>query len=174
MKRTTKRKIKKKVIALTKEILYILRDIAEAIPYPLETKYEYTRRLRNYQNYGVSRAFWELEKQGLVKKIKKEKKRVEYVLTDLGRAKSLKYVYGRKQKIERKDGLSTIVIFDISEEKKRVRDFLRRLLTQNGFTLFQESIFISRYKLLPEFREILSDLKIEHDVKILEGRIVLN
>lgn len=171
MKRTTKNKIKKRVRVITEEILWTLRDLGELVPYPFESKYQHIQRLRHYDRYKVSRALGDLSKNGFIKKIKREKK-VYYSLTDLGRAKSLKYAYSRKLKKVKTNGLSTIVIFDVPEEKKKSREFLRRFLVQNGFIMLQRSVFIGPWEIHPEFRELLRELKIELSVSVIEGRVL--
>lgn len=171
MKRSTKRKLKKKVVEITNEILWTLRDLGELVPYPFESKYQHIQRLRQYDRQQISRALWDLSKQGLVKKIPRKRK-IYYKLTDLGRARSLKYAYGRKSKQLKTNGLSTIIIFDIPEEKKKARDFLRRFLVQNGFIMLQRSVFIGRWQMHPEFRELLKELKIELNVSVIEGRVL--
>lgn len=171
MKKTTKRKLKQKAGQVTNEILWVLRDLAEMVPYPFESKYEHINRLRYYDRYKVSRALGDLTRQGLVKKVRREKK-VYYSLTDLGRAKSLKYAYSKKERAAKTNGLSTIVIFDIPEERRKARDFLRRFLKKNGFMMLQRSVFIGRFEIQPEFKELLSELKVDLNVKVLEGRVL--
>ncbi|OGE74192.1 MAG: CRISPR-associated endonuclease Cas2 [Candidatus Doudnabacteria bacterium RIFCSPLOWO2_02_FULL_42_9] len=173
MKRTTKRKIKKRLKTITGELLWFLRDMGELIPYPFEGKYQYIKRLKYYDRYKISRAFWELDRDGLVKKIKKERK-TYYQITNLGRARSLKYIYSRKLRRAKNNGFSTLVMFDIPEEKKKARQFLRRFLIQNGFMMLQKSVFIGPWELLPEFKELLKELQVELNVNILEGRMLFD
>ncbi len=171
MNRSTKRKIRNRVESVTNEILWFLRDIGEAIPYPFEGKNHHIQRLRYYDRYKVSRAFWELNRKGLIKKVKKDKK-FYYTITDLGRAKSLKYSYSKKPKITKVNGFATIVIFDIPEAKRKARRFLRRFLKDNGFINLQKSVMIGPWELHPEFKELLKELKIELNVSIIEGRVM--
>lgn len=173
MKRTTKRKIEKIALTVGQEILWALKDFGEMIPYPFEGPGQHLRRLREYDRYKVSRSLWELSRQGLVKKAKRERK-VYYYLTDLGRAKSLRYIYAKRPKVSKVNGLSTIVIFDIPEQKRKARQFLRRFLIQNGFTMLQRSVFIGRWEIQPEFKELLKELKIDLDVSVIEGRVLHN
>lgn len=160
-------------MAITNEILWVLRDLGEMVPYPFEGKYQHIQRLRNYDRYQVSRALGDLSKQGLIKKIKKEKK-TYYSLTDLGRAKSLKYFYLRKPKKAKVNGFSTIIIFDIPEEKRKARKFLRRFLKQNGFINLQKSVLIGPWEIHPEFKDLLKELKVELNVSVIEGRVLYN
>jgi DNA-binding transcriptional regulator PaaX len=173
MKRTTKRKLKKAAKAITNEILWTLRDLGELVPYPFEGKYQHLQRLRNYDRYKVSRALRDLSTQGLVKKVSRERK-IYYGLTDLGRAKSLRYAYLKKHKRAKTNGLSTIIIFDIPEEKRKARRFLRKFLKDNGFINLQKSVLIGPWEIHPEFKDLLRELKVELNVSVIEGRVLYN
>ena len=119
----------------------------------------------------INRSLSELEKQRLIRK-RQYRQKLIYEVTDLGKAKSLKWHYKRHNKKVRNDGLSTIVIFDIPESKKKSRDFLRRFLVQNEFHQLQESIYISGCYLLKEFNKLLNELKVTEHVTVLEGRVL--
>ncbi|MBI3952546.1 MAG: CRISPR-associated endonuclease Cas2 [Candidatus Doudnabacteria bacterium] len=172
MKAAPETKIKRYAKRITEEILCFLRDVGEMVPYPFEGKYQYIRRLNNYERYKISRAFWDLKRQGLVKKVEKNKK-AYYIITDLGRAKSLRYSYSQAGKKRKDNGFSTIVIFDIPEEKRKARNFLRQFLKINGFINLQKSVMIGPWELHPEFKELLAELKIDPYVSVLEGRVLV-
>ena len=84
---------------------------------------------------------------------------------------------GRKQLIKNKpvlsqtggqewDGFWRIVIFDIAESQRKLRDLLRRQLIKMGFGALQNSTYISCYDYSKEFLEWL-------DVKGLPGKVLL-
>ena len=84
---------------------------------------------------------------------------------------------GRKQLIKNKpvlsqtggqewDGFWRIVIFDIAEAQRKLRDLLRRQLIKMGFGALQNSTYISCYDYSKEFLEWL-------DVKGLPGKVLL-
>ena len=84
---------------------------------------------------------------------------------------------GRKQLIKNKpvlsqtggqewDGFWRIVIFDIAEAQRKLRDLLRRQLIKIGFGALQNSTYISCYDYSKEFLEWL-------DVKGLPGKVLL-
>lgn len=174
MKPATRRKIKKKVFELTKDILLLLLETPGELidiftEYPHYVSKHYPRNHITLKQ--IQRSLLDLKKQRLIQ-MKKYREQIKYELTDLGKAKGLKLLYKRRPKTVRTDGLSTIVIFDIPEEKKRARDFLRRFLKENGFTQLQKSVFIGRFKLFNDFRQILAELNINANVSILEGRVL--
>jgi DNA-binding transcriptional regulator PaaX len=173
MKTATKKIIKRKAYEITEEILLTLKDLSQVIPHPFESKSEHIQRLRRYSRGQITRGLGDLANQGLIKKIKRERK-TYYGITDLGRARALKYQYATMPKKAKSNGFSTLVIFDIPEEKKKARGFLRRFLIQNGFTMLQRSVFIGRWEIEKEFKDILKELKIDSNVSIIEGRVLYN
>src|SRR3989338_4849327 len=73
------------------------------------------------------------EKAGLIKKDRK-KYANNFLLTSKG-----KFLVNKKSVIKpRNDGFSTIVIFDIPEERGRERTIFRRYLLRNGYTQLQK------------------------------------
>ncbi|MBI4049222.1 MAG: CRISPR-associated endonuclease Cas2 [Candidatus Doudnabacteria bacterium] len=106
------------------------------------------------------------EKHGLVKKIRR-KYGNDYVLTE--QAKRLRKNPSRK--IARTDGLSTVVIFDIHEDKHKARDNFRRYLIKNGYTQIQKSVFISPFKIFTELKEFAEELGTTQNITFLSGRI---
>ena len=67
--------------------------------------------------------------------------------------------------------MATILIFDIPEEKRAFRDFLRRLLKDMKFTQIQKSVLIAPYILPQEFYDLLEEMKLLQFVKVIEGKI---
>jgi DNA-binding transcriptional regulator PaaX len=160
-----------KLSEITVEILETLKDLGQLFPQPFESKREMVLRLKKYNRREISQGLYNLKRNGWVKLEKKGKKR-GYVLTDLGRAKSLQYAYRLTSFKRRTDGFSTIVLFDVPEKLSPSRRFLRRFLVQNGFTCLQESVFIGPYVLAKGFKDILKELKISDCVSVLEGRVI--
>lgn len=111
-----------------------------------------------------------LKRQGLVRVQKKDNK-VYYRLTQTGRARVLiRQVF--QNKIKPPDGLSTVIIFDIPEEKRRIRTFLRRLLLRHGFINLQKSVMIAPYELPKEFFQLMAELGIRQYVTLLKSKII--
>ena len=169
------KKFNRQAVQLTKTILLFLAEMGEMAPELFETRRDYLRRLGGYPRQiitkqQIDRSLRQLRRQRLIRK-KENREKIVYEITDLGRAKNLKWNYKRKPKVQRLDGLSTIVIFDIPESKKKSRDFIRRFLKDNDFTQLQESVFISRFNLLDEFKDLTRELGITEHVTVMEGRI---
>lgn len=83
-------------------------------------------------------------------------------LTDKGKKKALKFnIDEMKIKIPNKwDGLFRVIVFDIPEKKREVRNIFRKKLKDLGFSQMQKSVFISRY----ECREEIDFLRHELEV----------
>jgi len=88
---------------------------------------------------------------------------------------------GRKQLIKNKpvlsqtggqewDGFWRIVIFDIAEAERKVRDVLRRQLLKRGFGLLQNSTYISCYDYSKEWLEFLETKGLKGKVLLLESK----
>jgi DNA-binding PadR family transcriptional regulator len=163
-----KKQIRRVVEGLTEEVLVIFYTS------PL-TMAESYRRLQ-----GFAPNVKELSKKQLydtVERVRRqgwiEKKVVEdqifYSLTAKGRVKQLvfKLRIARKQRGEQ----STFLIFDIPEEKRTYRTFLRRLLKQMKFTAIQKSVLVTPFILPQEFYDLLKEMDLLRFVKVIEGRI---
>lgn len=121
------------LILLAEGVLFYLSDPCRLFkigtPYTPGTVYQAIRRL---------------EQEGLVKKSKKEKK-THLRLTDHG-----KRFIQRHREVSRWsspvwDKKWRLVVFDIPEEKRSLRDYFRRYLKTLGFGKVQRSIWISPY-----------------------------
>jgi phenylacetic acid degradation operon negative regulatory protein len=70
------------------------------------------------------------------------------------------------------DGVWRLVIFDIPESHKRVRDTLRRRLKEWGFNPWQKSVWATKKPLTDVLRELVKKLEVEDWVLIIESRDV--
>lgn len=165
-----KKQIKKTVTAITEELL--------GMYYASPLTFRQTR----LQFYGLHASPKEISPKKLydnIDRIRKqgwiEKKIIEdkifYSLTAKGRIKQLVFKLKISQKHRAKQ--ATIIIFDIPEEKRTYRDFLRRLIKQMKFTMIQKSVFIAPYILPQEFYDLLKELNLAKFVKVIEGKLRL-
>lgn len=88
------------------------------------------------------------------------------VITDKGIEKIFNYLLKKGERKLRKDGKMIMVIFDIPEEKKFLRDFFREKLKILGFKLLQKSIWVSPLDVLKETQLLAQRLGIEKHTKI--------
>lgn len=172
MNENAKKKIKRSV-------LKIIRSVSEEVLtffQEWESYGEFAQRM-----YGLPYRQKELSKKQIyesVRRIKKqgwlEQKKINdqifYRLSKEGRIKKLLTMINHRP--FKKAKMSTIVIFDIPEEKRTFRNFLRRLLIQMEFTMVQKSVFIAVYVLPKEFYDLLNEMKLLPYVRIIEGKLL--
>ena len=134
--------IKIKILLLIKEGIFLylsdpLRQFKIGGPYKPQTIYKTVSRL---------------EKDGLIKKIKKERK-IHVRLT--GKGKRFIRQHREKSRISSPawDRKWRVVIFDIPEKRRNLRDCLRRYLKTLGYAQVQRSIWISPHN----FSDLISN-----------------
>ncbi len=67
------------------------------------------------------------------------------------------------------DGKYRIVLWDIPESKRRVRDLLRRRLKELEFKNVQKSVWVSKRDVTNNLRKLISELEIEKWVVVVES-----
>jgi CRISPR/Cas system-associated endoribonuclease Cas2 len=74
---------------------------------------------------------------------------------------------GKKQKEKKWDKKWRVVIFDIPEEIKSSRNYLRRFLIDIGFDKLQNSVWVSPYNNFEEVQDLVRRCKIEEYVILM-------
>ncbi|HEX3095488.1 MAG TPA: hypothetical protein VHQ20_00015 [Patescibacteria group bacterium] len=69
---------------------------------------------------------------------------------------------------KKRDGVWKIILFDIPETKRSVRNVLRSKLTSLGFKKWQNSIWISPYTLAPEIEDELNQLAKHFFIRLMK------
>ena len=73
--------------------------------------------------------------------------------------------------IEREwDGIFRIVIFDIPEQKRIIRDLFRRRLRDWGFRIWQKSVWVSKNNVTDKLRQLIGKLEIKDWVAVVESK----
>ena len=123
----------------------------------LKAGHAYDQRI--YRAYAKS--FYNLERGGYVK-VKKDKKNQSFFhLTPKGRLSVLKYLH--LEKITKKwDKHWRIIIFDIPENRKKLRDRVRTKLKDLGFKSLQESVYITPYPVLKDLDIFLEERRLRN------------
>ncbi len=67
-----------------------------------------------------------------------------------------------------RDGIWKMVIFDIPETQRHVRSVLRAKLVSLGFKKWQNSIWMSPYKIAPEIEEELNELAKQFFIRLIK------
>ena len=104
------------------------------------TRAGYQKRLRRFENHGLLKK--KVTSQGHV-----------FEITPKARMLRSKAIV----KKNRTDGLSTLIIFDIPEEKHNARDTFRRYLIRNGYTQIRESCFLSPFQITVDMKDLIDE-----------------
>lgn len=67
-----------------------------------------------------------------------------------------------------RDGVWKMVIFDIPEKKRQVRNVIRAKLISLGFQRWQNSIWMSPYTMAPEIEEELNELAKHYFIRLIK------
>ncbi len=116
----------------------------------------YTAHAQAESKKSVYDTLYRLEQQGLVAKVKDS-----YQTTSEG-AKLIHNFFPSR------DGVWKMIVFDIPESKRPVRNFLRQKLTALGFKRWQNSIWVSPYSLDPELETELLQLAQKYFVRLIK------
>jgi CRISPR-associated endonuclease Cas2 len=106
-----------------------------------------------------------LKKKGYIK-IKGLEPNQGIIITDKGLKKILETAIQKTKKKKRKDGKFLMVIFDIPERKRKLRDLFRKNLQALGFKFYQKSIWISPFDVFNQLEAIIRSFNLEKYVKI--------
>lgn len=139
----------KKDFTLTSKLLLNLLAVGNTLSIFFPTPHELKRRALygEWKDYhSLKSAVYYLKRKGLIQIIDKNARRF-LSLTKKGELEAL-FVKARMPDHPKEwDGKWRLVIFDIPEEAKLKRDWLRRLLKKSGFYKIQGSVFASPYPL---------------------------
>lgn len=123
----------------------------------------YVQGMREVDKSEFSQALKRLRERGLIKKYNVDVNKVILQLTDLGRN-----ALGLEVE-EEWDGKYRIVIFDIPEQKRVVRNLFRRRLKEWGFRRWQQSVWVSKRNVTKRLKILIADLKIEDWIAVIES-----
>ena len=157
--------MKKIISQIGEELLQIIKDEGDFVVEFLTTPYG-KLRFNNVPRSTFYSNLYRMEKKGLIKRKRKDYKNI-YNLTDFGRQVLKK----PKKALKRTDGFSTVIIFDIQEEKAKQRTTFRRYLIRQGYTLLQKSVLISSNKITQDIKDLISELDIKSHISVLSGKI---
>lgn len=126
--------------------------------------YRYRHGVPELDKSALAMALKRLREGGLIEKGVNEEK-VVFRLTALGRGALNQGIFDESKW----DGRWRLVIFDIPEKNKTVRNLLRRKLKGWGFRQWQKSVWLSKQNVTEALRKLIRDLGIEHWVAVFES-----
>ena len=122
--------------------------------------YSFIKQFYRHESYRkIYTHIYQLEKRGYLEKYKL--KDLEYLRASDKGITSLD-TFKRER-----DGKWKMIIFDIPESKRSVRDYLRTKLKQLGFKRWQNSIWITPYRLPVDVVVELKELSKRHFVRLI-------
>jgi len=145
MKETSKKKL-----TIVKDILLETLDTAKDVYQILERPSLWGKDYPKRSKKTIFDTVYRLEKEGYLQTVE-EKGEKRYRATLKGKAKILRYL----KKNKKWDGKWRIVIFDIPETKKKMRNYFREKLFDLGFRKLQESVWICPYNIADIVEELI-------------------
>ena len=120
-----------------------------------------------YQKSNLSQSVYHSLKTGYLERDIRDGK--AYLrLTPKGNRKIKRYFSLSDRQNKRWDRKWRVVIFDIAEVEKKRRDQLRGKLSELGFGMLQESVWITPYDYLVDLREFLHSWGLQEDTFVFE------
>ena len=125
----------------------------------------YVAELKNDQAAReLKRMVWGLKRSQYLK-AEKVGKRLVLSLTSSGRRLALEHKIKQAKKLPKSCGV--LVLFDIPESQAVARQVLRNFLKRNGFTMLQQSVWLSRQDVFSILAECIQELRIKRFVTVV-------
>lgn len=125
-------------------------------------RYKYNKK---QERKNFSRFIYYLKRKGFIK-IKNLKETQAVLITKKGANKVLKIKLKIKERKKRKDRKWQMIIFDVPEKKRLLRDLLRENLYLLGYKMLQQSVWACPYDVLLETEVILRKYSLDSYVKL--------
>ncbi len=159
MKSLKKKEIDK--LTLVKEILLQVYDTSKDIYGVFENPHDwesFPKRSKQTIYTTVNR----LKNEGYLEEVEARGKK-RYRATLKGKAKILSYI----KKDKKWDGKWRIVVFDVPEKQKKMRNYFRKKLIEIGFRKLQESVWICPFNIADMVEELINLCEAEDYVHYL-------
>jgi len=172
--------MKKKFLTFTENLLLSLEQFThdvlsqpviinktywEAVNIEKERRKQARREKQKYYN-TINR----LAKYGYLIKEKKNNQ-IALKFTNKGMLKLQKIKWKNtkpKNKLSKKE--FCLVVFDIPENKKRIRNLFRKCLYELGFNKIQKSVFASNNEMVDEIKQLIKNCELENHVQVMIAR----
>lgn len=127
--------------------------------------YRYQYGIPELKKASISQALKRLREQGYID-LEEYNNKLILKLTDKGRTEGL---LRKILKNETWDGKWRIIIFDIPEKHRKVRNILRSKLKTWGFVLWQKSVWASKKDITDLLRQFVKQIGVEKWVLVIES-----
>ena len=134
------------------------------------------KELRAMDRRNLYRIIKEFEKDRLISYTEGDDEMVTMVLTELGKQRALSFQIDEMcvKTPARWDGKWRLVLFDITEKKRLVRDVLRTKLRDLGFRELQKSVHIFPYHCKDEIDFLIEFFEVRPWVYLIEADTISN
>src|SRR3990167_5849545 len=130
---------------------------------------EISEDLRDIRKSCIKRSIKNLYASGMLREVKNQDDTVSMILSEKG--KKMAEIYSidnlKINKPKKWDGNWRVVIFDIPERIKQVREALRMHLRNLGFYELQKSVFVCQFPCAEEINQVIDFYDISEHVRIL-------
>jgi phenylacetic acid degradation operon negative regulatory protein len=154
-------------LAIAADVFEVLRDPAGLVSSSYEYLYGFVPY--RYKKHNFEARLKRSLKTGYIEKIIKNGE-VYFRLTSQGEEKIIRDFPIISLKKKPWDRRWRIVVFDIPEKAKRIREYLRAKLVELGFAMLQESVWITPFSIVEDLREYLEINHLEENVFVLVAR----
>ena len=136
---------------LSKEVLLLIRDNGPQMLHQLYGVFD-----ADHSKKKIYDTVFRLANQGLLK-LENDRYAIE------SDADIMLHTFAKER-----DGVWKMVIFDIPETKRQIRNVLRSKLVSLGFKKWQNSIWMSPYTIAPEIEEELNELAKHYFIRLIK------
>lgn len=154
--------------ALAGELFEDIRLVGGLVPEAMKAQYGFVPR--RYKRSSYLSTVSQMLSTGDVERKVDKKGNVFLELTSEGKSKMRRRFSLFPMASKKWDGIFMIVIFDIPEKQRVIRDNLRDKLRELGFGMLQESVWISPYHFEEDLREFLILNGLKDIVFVLSAR----
>lgn len=120
-----------------------------------------------YKRKNFYNLVWKSLKTGDIEKIVKNDK-VYLRLSGRGKSKVIRDFPMAAFQNKKWDGKWRIVLFDIEEKSRRIRDLFRAKLKELGFQMVQKSVYITPHDITRDLQEFIKSKDLHNDVYLVE------
>lgn len=129
--------------------------------------YRYHHGIPELKKASLAQAFKRLREKGFIERVtEKDEGKIILRLTEAGR----EFLLLEKSDDEIEwDGKWRVVVFDIPEKQRTIRNILRSRLKMWGFSPWQQSVWASKKNITAKLRNLVKELDIEDWVLVIES-----
>lgn len=139
---------------LVKQILLEVFDTAKDINQIISRPSLWGKDYPSQKKQNLYSTIYRMKEEGYIKVVEDRGKK-RYISTLKGKTKILAYL----KKDKKWDGKWRIVIFDVPETKKKMRNFFRQKLSDLGYRILQKSVWICPYNTADYVEELIEYCK---------------